>query len=88
MGYSDLRSRDQGPGPSTLHDRINPHQCWPGSTDDGTYHVDTDLPGVDAARIEVTVEHNTLTIPASPKVQARRIDVTHAQAGKPATLGR
>ena len=98
-------------------------------TEDGSYHVETDLPGVDPASIEVTVEHSTLTIkaeraphygdsdqvivaerpqgsfsrqlslgegvdsehltadyaegvlhltiPASPKVQPRRIDVTH-----------
>ena len=101
-------------------------------SDDGTYHVDTDLPGVDPASIEVTVEHNTLTIkadrgpryseseqvivaerpqgtfarqlslgegldsehltaayaegvltltiPASPKAQARRINIKHAPA--------
>ena len=108
-------------------------------SDDGTYHVDTDLPGVDPASIEVTVEHNTLTIkadrgpryseseqvivaerpqgtfarqlslgegldsehltaayaegvlkltiPASPKAQARRIDVTHAPGGTRAVAG-
>ena len=33
-------------------------------SDDGAYHVDTDLPGVDPASIEVTVEHSTLTITA------------------------
>jgi len=101
-------------------------------SDDGTYHVETDLPGVDPASIEVTVEHSTLTIkaeraphygdsdqvivaerpqgtftrqfalgegvdsehltagyaegvlrvtiPAAPKAQARRIQVTHAPA--------
>lgn len=99
-------------------------------TEDGSYHVETDLPGVDPASIDVTVEHSTLTIraerapgygegarvtvaerpqgtfsrqlalgegvdpekltadyaegvlhvtiPASPKVQPRRIDITHA----------
>jgi HSP20 family protein len=31
---------------------------------DGAYHVETDLPGVDPASIEVTVEHSTLTIKA------------------------
>jgi HSP20 family protein len=31
-------------------------------SDDGSYHVETDLPGVDPANIEVTVEHSTLTI--------------------------
>jgi len=102
-------------------------------SEDGTYHVETDLPGVDPASIEVTVEHSTLTIkadraahyddsdqvivaerpqgtftrqfalgegvdsehlsagyaegvlrvtiPAAPKAQARRIQITHAPAG-------
>jgi len=101
--------------------------------EDGSYHVEADLPGVDPASIDVTVEHSTLTIraergagygedaqvivaerpqgtfsrqlalgegvdaenltadyaegvlrltiPASPKVQPRRIDITHAPAG-------
>ena len=101
-------------------------------SDDGTYNVETDLPGVDPASIEVTVEHSTLTIkaeraphygdsdqviaaerpqgtftrqfalgegvdpehltagyaegvlrvtiPAAPKAQARRIQITHAPA--------
>ena len=102
-------------------------------TEDGSYHVETDLPGVDPASIDVTVEHAVLTIraerapsygdgarvivaerpqgtfsrqlalgegvdpehltadyaegvlhvtiPASPKVQPRRIEITHAPAG-------
>ena len=33
-------------------------------TEDGSYHVETDLPGVDPKSIDVTVEHNTLTIKA------------------------
>jgi HSP20 family protein len=33
-------------------------------SDDGAYHVETDLPGVDPASIEVTVEHSTLTVKA------------------------
>jgi HSP20 family protein len=33
-------------------------------SEDGAYHVETDLPGVDPASIEVTVEHSTLTIKA------------------------
>ena len=32
--------------------------------EDGSYHVEADLPGVDPDSIEVTVEHNTLTIRA------------------------
>ncbi len=108
-------------------------------TEDGSYHVETDLPGVDPGSIEVTVEHNTLTIkaergprygdqaqvivaerpqgkfsrqlslgegvdsehltadyaegvlrvtiPASPKVQPRKIDVTHAPAGRRSVSG-
>ena len=101
--------------------------------EDGSYHVEADLPGVDPQSVEVTVEHNTLTIqaertphygdsdqvivverpqgsftrqlslgegvdtehltagytdgvlhvtiPASPKTQPRRIEVTHAPGG-------
>lgn len=108
-------------------------------SDDGTYHLDTDLPGVDPASIEVTVEHSTLTIkaergarygesehvfvaerpqgkfsrqlslgegldserltasysegvltltiPASPKAQARKINVTHSPADGRAVAG-
>jgi HSP20 family protein len=100
---------------------------------DGSYHVEADLPGVDADSVEVTVEHGTLTIraertprygesdqvivaerpqgsftrqlslgegvdsehltagyadgvlhvtiPASPKAQARRVKVTRAAGG-------
>ncbi len=100
-------------------------------TQDGSYHVEADLPGADPDRIDVTVEHGTLslraernahygdtdhvvaaerpqgsfsrqltlgegvdadhltatytdgvlhvTIPASPKVQPRRIEITHGQ---------
>jgi HSP20 family protein len=33
-------------------------------TEDGNFHVDTDLPGVKPNSIDVTVEHNTLTIKA------------------------
>lgn len=100
-------------------------------SEDGSYHIEADLPGVDADSVEVTVEHGTLTIraertphyadgrqvlsaerphgsftrrltlgegvdsdhiaadyadgvlhvliPASPKAQARRIEVAHGQ---------
>jgi HSP20 family protein len=100
---------------------------------DGAYHVEADLPGVDPDRVEVTVEHSVLTIqadraphygegdqviaaerpqgsftrqlslgegvdaahltagyadgvlhvtiPASPKAQARRVEITHAAGG-------
>lgn len=102
-------------------------------SEDGDYHIEADLPGVDVGSVEVTVEHGTLTIrgertphyasarvlsaerpqgsftrqltlgegvdsdhltadyadgvlhvliPASPKVQPRRIEVTHAQPGR------
>ncbi len=33
-------------------------------SEDGSYHVEADLPGVDPDRIEVTVEHGALTIGA------------------------
>jgi HSP20 family protein len=33
-------------------------------TEDGSYHVEADLPGVDPDSVEVTVEHSTLTIQA------------------------
>jgi len=101
--------------------------------EDGSYHVEADLPGVDPDSVEVTVEHGTLTIqaartphygesehviaaerpqgsftrqlslgegvdsdnltaiyadgvlhvtlPASPKTQARRVQITHAASG-------
>ena len=101
--------------------------------EDGSYHVEADLPGVDPNSVEVTVEHSTLTIraersphygeseqvivaerpqgsftrqlslgegvdaenltagyadgvlhltiPVSPKTQARRIEITHAPGG-------
>ena len=100
---------------------------------DGSYHLEADLPGVDPDSVEVTVEHSTLTIraeraphdgeseqviaaerpqgsftrqlslgegvdsehltagyadgvlhvtiPASPKAQARRVEVTHPAGG-------
>ena len=101
--------------------------------EDGSYHVEADLPGADPDSVEVTVEHGVLTIqagrtphygdsgqvivaerpqgsfgrqlslgegvdsenltagyadgvlhvtiPASPKTQARRVEVTHAAGG-------
>lgn len=101
-------------------------------TEDGNYHVEADLPGVEPDTLEVTIEHGTLTIkadrapgygdseqlivaerpqgsftrrlslgegvdpdhltaayadgvlrvtiPAAPKAQARRIEVTHEPA--------
>jgi HSP20 family protein len=101
--------------------------------EDGSYHVEADLPGVDPGSVEVTVEHATLTIraertphygeseqviiaerpqgaftrqlslgegvdsenltagyaddvlhvtiPASPKAQARRIEITRSPGG-------
>src|SRR5258707_2111863 len=33
-------------------------------TEDGSYHLEADLPGVDPDSVEVTVEHGTLTIRA------------------------
>jgi HSP20 family protein len=33
-------------------------------SEDGSYHLEADLPGVEAGSIEVTVEHSTLTIKA------------------------
>ena len=102
-------------------------------TEDGSYHVEADLPGVALDSVEVTVEHSTLTIrversphygeseqvivaerpqgsftrqlslgegvdsenltadytdgvlhvtiPVSPKTQARRVEITHAPGG-------
>jgi HSP20 family protein len=108
-------------------------------SEDGSYHVVADLPGADPDRIEVTVEHSTLTIqaeraphygesdqvivaerpqgsftrqlslgegvdsehltagyadgvlhltiPASPKAQARRVEITRAPASSRTILG-
>lgn len=36
-------------------------------SEDGTYHIETDLPGFDPANIDVTVEHGTLIIRAERK---------------------
>ena len=107
--------------------------------EDGSYHVEADLPGADPDSIEVTVEHSTLTIraertphyreseqviaaerpqgsftrqlslgegvdsenltagyadgvlhvtiPASPKTQARRVEITHAPGGSRSISG-
>jgi HSP20 family protein len=105
-------------------------------SDDGSYHIEADLPGADPDSVDVTVEHSTLTIraerkphygetdqvlaaerpqgnftrqltlgegldadhltaayadgvlhvtiPASPKVQPRRIKITHGTGAQPA----
>lgn len=101
-------------------------------SEDGNYHIEADLPGIDPGSVEVTVEHGTLTIraeraphyasarvlsaerpqgsftrqltlgegvdsdrltadyadgvlhvliPTSPKVQPRRVEVTHGKSG-------
>ncbi len=88
-------------------------------SEDGTYHIEADLPGVDPDSVEVTVEQGVLTlraertphygdtdqvvvaerpatenltadyadgvlhvtIPASPKTQPRRIEITRAAGG-------
>jgi HSP20 family protein len=109
-------------------------------TKDGSYHIATDLPGVDPGSIDITLEHNNLTIkaeraqnygddaqvivaerpqgafsriltlgegmdsdhltadyadgvlhvtiPASPRVQPRRIEISHADTGSHAVSGR
>jgi HSP20 family protein len=108
-------------------------------TKDGSYHVETDLPGVDPGSIDITLEHSSLTIkaeraphygddvqvivterpqgsfirqltlgegmdsehltaeyaggvlhvtiPASPKVQPRRIEIAHTESGGQAVSG-
>lgn len=108
--------------------------------EDGNYHVEADLPGVDPDSVEVTVEHSTLTIraerrphygeseqvivaerpqgsftrqlhlgegvdsenltagyadgvlhvtiPVSPKVQPRRVEITQAPGGSRTISGR
>jgi HSP20 family protein len=36
-------------------------------SDDGSYHIEADLPGADPDSVDVTVEHSTLTIRAERK---------------------
>jgi Hsp20/alpha crystallin family len=72
-------------------------------SEDGSYHVEADLPGVDPDGIEVTVEHGTLTIQAerTPHYgQSERVIVAEGPQGSftreltkrsfavPATAGR
>ena len=52
-----LHGRDQDACPARYA-----HGCL--RSEDGSYHVEADLPGVDPDGIEVTVEHGTLTIQA------------------------
>ena len=47
---------------------------------DGSYHLEADLPGVDPDSVEVTVEHSTLTIRAS----AHRNTAGSSRNGSPA----
>jgi HSP20 family protein len=49
-------------------------------TQDGSYHVEADLPGADPDTIEVTVEHSTLTLRAQRK--ARYSDTDHVTAAE------
>jgi HSP20 family protein len=108
-------------------------------SDDSSYHIEADLPGMDADSVDITLEHATLTIraerkphygendhvlaaerpqgpftrqltlgegldagqlaavyadgvlhvtiPASPKVQPRRIQVTHGAGARPMAAG-
>ena len=41
---------------------------------DGSYHLEAELPGVDPDSIEVTVEHSTLTIRAERRRRQRRTE--------------
>jgi HSP20 family protein len=36
-------------------------------SDDGSYHIEADLPGIDPDSVDVTLEHSTLTIRAERK---------------------
>ena len=40
--------------------------------EDGSYHVEADLPGADPDSVEVTVEHGVLTIRPAPPMAAGR----------------
>ncbi len=49
-------------------------------TQDGSYHVEADLPGADADSIDVTVEHGTLSLRAERK--AHYSDADHVIAAE------
>ena len=49
-------------------------------TEDGSYHVEADLPGADPDTMEVTVEHSTLTLRAQRK--AHYGDADHVVAAE------
>ncbi len=49
-------------------------------TQDGSYHVEADLPGADADSIDVTVEHGTLSVRAERK--AHYSDTDHVVAAE------
>jgi HSP20 family protein len=47
--------------------------------EDGSYHVEADLPGVDPDNVEVTVEHATLTIRGRTHPALRRERAGHCR---------
>lgn len=48
-------------------------------SEDGNYHIEADLPGVDAGSIVVTVEHGTLTIRAERAAHYASVRVLSAE---------
>ena len=54
--------------------------------EDGSYHVEADMPGADPDSIEVTVEHGTVTIQAERTPRLRRQRAGHCRRTAPGVV--